>query len=1439
MFRSAGKRRKDAPDQVPKSDDTSDHFFDTRFEAKADRGSPTNPQAAPKLRSLGMKRITAHSDIYFAELETCGVVDRVRHGDIVVVRCRLRHMPPLLQPLTSQSISVVALDGTFLSSRMPGGRLDVSQARFSKLVASNCQCAPPSYLRPTTSKWQEVTMRLRPASLLHGGETIVYLQVVCDSNGASSWTPLSPLIPVHVYCDKFDKDIFSMELEAARQAFAEELSETKVELETVAENFADQCSAEQKQCSELTAAHDTLLSSEAHARQAQQSLLARLLQLEAEHDGCRKIREACTLLSESEAQALETAEARFVELEAEQSKYRALTVAHGALHAEEAQAREAAETLSTQFDLEQDRCKELSAAQVTLSESEAQALRMAEARLVELEAETSKYEELIASYEHLSREEARVREAAEAHISELEAELRGRELLEMRADEAQASETAEEHFDELEAEQSRYRELVAAYDISREGEAHAQESAAAYSAELEIERNGHMSLEAEQSRYRELVDAYDILCKGEASAEEIAATRSAELEVEQNGRRSLEAEHVLLSEGEAHALAIAETRLAELEAEQGRCRELAALESNAEHVSTPEAIPIPDEPREKSVEELLSDVARVDPSKLRAAASKMPDVATQICLDLLLAVDQSALSKASARRPMLVALATMSILDSVDPPAFVEAAAARPEVAASATMSLLESMDPEILAKSAATGANSKTVASAAISLLDSMHASALAEASMERPKVSASAAVSLLNSLDPLALKDAAATMTDSKMAASAAMTLLESVESSALMDVASTRSEVAASATMSFLDSIDPLTFAKTAASRQVSKSAASAAVTLLDSVASSTLADATAAMPKVAASATMSLLESVDSSALLEAAASRPKITASAVFSLLDSVDPLTLREVAETRSNSQFAAASAAMSLLDSASLPAIADAVTTKPRLAASAGISLLTSVNPLALMEAAASMPSPGIAASTAISLLDSLDPLAVMKAATAKPKVAAHAAMSMMSGDGVVQAAAQIAPELASLATTDRFSSFLSSLTEKAKFFIPRTTTVVADETPVDMVQFAAFAPQRLQPASVFELSIRAFTEAFREVVRTEEKERHGNEEANLAMCGMPISIYAEVRVSLQMPTHFSVVRKGQGFIDDPSGQDLPTKSFIWCGKKSDPLLFEVAIDENVPCKAHKGIALISTDNGATKACLQFELRIEQDQAAEESDSTDGRLSGRLSTKRRIIIMSSPEKGSGCPSGGAPFNVHIMDELRALQYRQTDGTLNFTMAFDRAGSSTAHDLDAERGQWYLGNESDIKETHWFYGYKSRVKACAFVECQNFDGVVEVVCIHGGPITQVEQKEMPSIIRDARFDAGKSGVRCAIDIRYVNYHSLRSHLVEGIALQDSIAPFTVPLESVRKKKHISKEAETRDPELALVEDDKSLLPARAGGTKKSMCPRFCCPRRQG
>ena len=74
-----------------------------------------------------------------------------------------------------------------------------------------------------------------------------------------------------------------------------------------------------------------------------------------------------------------------------------------------------------------------------------------------------------------------------------------------------------------------------------------------------------------------------------------------------------------------------------------------------------------------------------------------------------------------------------------------------------------------------------------------------------------------------------------------------------------------------------------------------------------------------------------------------------------------------------------------------------------------------------------------------------------------------------------------------------------------------------------------------------------------------------------------------------------------------------------------------------------------------------------------------------------------------------------------------------------------------------------MRKTQWFYGYKTAAKAQIKIETQGFDGVLVVLCLEGGVVTQVEAEEMAAIVNDARRDAAKSQLKLRIQLVTMSY----------------------------------------------------------------------------
>eukprot|EP01048_Picozoa_sp_COSAG05_P002455 COSAG05_NODE_101_length_19100_cov_24.260144_8_plen_357_part_00 len=152
-------------------------------------------------------------------------------------------------------------------------------------------------------------------------------------------------------------------------------------------------------------------------------------------------------------------------------------------------------------------------------------------------------------------------------------------------------------------------------------------------------------------------------------------------------------------------------------------------------------------------------------------------------------------------------------------------------------------------------------------------------------------------------------------------------------------------------------------------------------------------------------------------------------------------------------------------------------------------------------------------------------------------------------------------------------------------------------------------------------------------------------------------------------------------------------------------------------------------------------------------------------------VVVSCPEWGSLKLDGSGPYDQEVTTMLTKLQ---EEGRIR--IAFDRAGTSNASKEDTDAfaaaitlqkagtggGSWM----TPIKGTKWFQTYKGGVKkALTMIQQERPGALLIVLCINGGPITQVEQLEMAAILSDAKTDAAKSGVSLLTELRTMSYHA--------------------------------------------------------------------------
>jgi hypothetical protein len=103
-----------------------------------------------------------------------------------------------------------------------------------------------------------------------------------------------------------------------------------------------------------------------------------------------------------------------------------------------------------------------------------------------------------------------------------------------------------------------------------------------------------------------------------------------------------------------------------------------------------------------------------------------------------------------------------------------------------------------------------------------------------------------------------------------------------------------------------------------------------------------------------------------------------------------------------------------------------------------------------------------------------------------------------------------------------------------------------------------------------------------------------------------------------------------------------------------------------------------------------------------------------------------------------------------------------------KARSFSDVELKAQFLEFARATPEDMKKqifklTEWWNGYQSSVKAIVKTESQGFEGTLNVTCIKGGAITQLEAAEMARIMEDAKNDCSMSGITVRYHITKMSY----------------------------------------------------------------------------
>jgi hypothetical protein len=153
------------------------------------------------------------------------------------------------------------------------------------------------------------------------------------------------------------------------------------------------------------------------------------------------------------------------------------------------------------------------------------------------------------------------------------------------------------------------------------------------------------------------------------------------------------------------------------------------------------------------------------------------------------------------------------------------------------------------------------------------------------------------------------------------------------------------------------------------------------------------------------------------------------------------------------------------------------------------------------------------------------------------------------------------------------------------------------------------------------------------------------------------------------------------------------------------------------------------------------------------EPESRRGISSGSIQEANRLkklVIVSSPEFG---PDGEGGYTFPVMSSIVELSKKEQA----VAIAYDWADSSNTFEEDSEL--WVALKSATkfeekavlIKQTRWFPAYAGGIKRAVMMACQDGFSVL-MICINGGPVSQVEAREMPLICEQIISDLATIGI---------------------------------------------------------------------------------------
>ena len=110
-------------------------------------------------------------------------------------------------------------------------------------------------------------------------------------------------------------------------------------------------------------------------------------------------------------------------------------------------------------------------------------------------------------------------------------------------------------------------------------------------------------------------------------------------------------------------------------------------------------------------------------------------------------------------------------------------------------------------------------------------------------------------------------------------------------------------------------------------------------------------------------------------------------------------------------------------------------------------------------------------------------------------------------------------------------------------------------------------------------------------------------------------------------------------------------------------------------------------------------------------------------------------------------------------------------LGYDWANSSSADERDSVSIDWK--DSTSVAKSFWFKGYCERVKGQLLLMAQLPFTRVEVVCIEGGPISQLEARSMDKLTTDVQNDLATKGLQAQLDVSTISFAEFKQRFNAG------------------------------------------------------------------